>query len=337
MSRRAGSRHVRTRGFTLIELLVVIAIIAILIALLLPAVQQAREAARRSSCKNNMRQLGLAVYNYHDTFRMFPPNGALRNFAGDGFLPPNNTGGGGNQITNSGQSWMMHILPFIEQGPLYNQIDFSMAGGTWPSRFQTNTNNQNVAKTVISTYLCPSDNSHNEGRLNGRSDWHVSGDLFAVTSYKASAGSNWAWGLAAWINSSPRGRNAGSTDGLNRGNGYLCSNQSGVNGVTRVRDVLDGTSNTFAVGEVLAGYSRWNWWYNPNAVTATCAITLNYSTTINPNIGDWPNNYGFNSRHPGGGHFALLDGSARFISENINISVYRGAATISSGEVLGDF
>lgn len=331
------SRRFQNRGFTLIELLVVIAIIAILIALLLPAVQQAREAARRTQCKNNMKQIGLAIYNYHDTFNTFPTNGALRNFPGSGTLPPV-TGPGGNQITNSGQSWMMHILPYIEQANLYNRIDRNGIGGTWESKFQTNIVNQEVARTVLPAYLCPSDDSSGSGTLDRRSDWHVAADRFAVTNYKACAGSNWGAGLAAWNPVSwPTGRNAGSTDGLNRGNGYLCSNQTGVNGPTRVRDVTDGTSNTFAVGEALAGYSQWNWWFNPNAVTATAAITLNYSAKIPPNIGNWPNNYGFNSKHIGGGHFALLDGSARFVSENIDIGVYRAAATLSGGEVAGEF
>ncbi|MCA9034399.1 MAG: DUF1559 domain-containing protein [Planctomycetaceae bacterium] len=331
-------RCTRRDGFTLIELLVVIAIIAILIALLLPAVQQAREAARRTQCKNNMKQIALAIYNYHDTFNTFPTNGALRNFPGNSSLPAN-TGAGGNQITNSGQSWMMHILPYIEQANLYNQIDFNGTGGTWISKFQNNTNNQQIAKTVIRAYLCPSDNTNNNGLLDRRSDWHVAGDSFAVTNYKACAGSNWQAGLATWNPVvSTSGRNANNGDGLNFGNGYLCSNQLGNNGPTRVRDVTDGTSNTFAAGEALAGYSQWNWWYNPNAVTATAAITLNYFVKLpgTPAINNWPNNYGFNSRHVGGGHFAMLDGSARFVSENVDLGVYRAYGTISGGEIPGD-
>jgi hypothetical protein len=190
----------------------------------------------------------------------------------------------------------------------------------------------------VPVYLCPSDDGNNNGRLGGRSDYNPAGVEWGVTNYKACAGSNWGWGLAAWNPvTTTRGRNAGSTDGLNLGNGILCSNQTGVNGPTRVRDVIDGTSNTFAAGEALPAYSQWNWWYNPNAVTATCAIPLNRSVKLPPNPGDWPNNYGFNSRHVGGGHFALLDGSARFVSENIDINLYRAAGTVSGGEVQGEF
>ena len=331
----------RKTGFTLIELLVVIAIIAILIALLLPAVQQAREAARRTQCKNNMKQIALAFYNYHDTFTVFPVNYSLRGFAGNGALPPNTNDGPG--IINAGRSWLQFILPYVDQGPLYNKIDFSGVGGGWPGLFVNNPNNQEIAKTVLPVYLCPSDDGNNNGRLGGtgptnRSDYNPANVQWAVTNYKACAGSNWGWGLPAWnpVNTA-RGRNAGSNDGLNLGNGILCSNQTGVNGPTRVRDVIDGTSNTFAAGEALPAFSRWNWWYNPNAVTATCAIPLNRSVKLPPNVGDWPNNYGFNSRHAGGGHFAMLDGSARFVSENIDINLYRAAATVSAEEVQGEF
>src|SRR5213592_7905 len=101
----------RPAGFTLIELLVVIAIIAVLVALLLPAVQQAREAARRSQCKNNLKQLGLAFYNYHESFNMFPINFAVRG------------GGGGQAIADTGHSWLTMLLPSVDQAPLYNSIN----------------------------------------------------------------------------------------------------------------------------------------------------------------------------------------------------------------------
>src|SRR6056297_544562 len=130
---RSGRRRA---GFTLIELLVVIAIIAILVALLLPAVQQAREAARRSSCKNNLKQLGLALHNYHDTHGMFPINWGT---GYDGTTNP----------TSSVQfSWMTYILPYIEESALYDTINFNEA--------LDDPNNNAAASTVIDTYLCPS-------------------------------------------------------------------------------------------------------------------------------------------------------------------------------------
>ena len=308
------------RGFTLIELLVVIAIIAVLIALLLPAVQQAREAARRTQCKNNMKQIGLAFHNYHDTLNCFPVNFAVRG------------GGGGQAIADTGHSWLTMCLPYIDQANLYNTINHNgpLAG---------NAANIAAANTVIPAFLCPSDDGNNNGRLGNRSDYNVSPPgTWAVTNYKACAGSNWAWGIAAWNPvSSPSGKNAGSTDGLNAGNGILCSNQQNTNGPTRMRDITDGTSNTFAVGENLPAWTQWCWWYNPNAATATCAIPLNALLKRPLNVGDWPNNYAFASKHVGGGHFAMADGSARFVNENIDINVYRAVATIGGGEVASDF
>jgi prepilin-type N-terminal cleavage/methylation domain-containing protein len=314
--------YIRPRlAFTLVELLVVIAIIGILVGLLLPAVQAAREAARRMQCSNNVKQLGLAFHNYHDTFRVFPINSANRG------------SGGGPGIANTGKSWLQMILPQIEQSSLFNNIDFKVGlAGTTPSHLA----NQQAANTVIAAYLCPSDSENNNGRLGNRSDININPPgTWAVTNYKACAGSNWAWGVFSPV-STPGGRNGGNTDGLNMGNGILCSNQNATNPVTRMRDLTDGTSNTYAMGEALPGHSQWNWWYNPNAVTATCAMPLNAVLKRAKNIGDWPNNYSFASRHTGGGNFGLGDASVRFVSENIDIGTYRAYATISSGEVVSD-
>lgn len=312
-------RRTQRVGFTLIELLVVIAIIAVLIALLLPAVQQAREAARRSQCKNNMKQLGLAFHNYHDSLSCFPVNFAVRG------------NGGGQAIVDTGHSWITMSLPYLDQAPLYNSINHSgpLAG---------NAANTAAANTILQVCLCPSDSGNNSGRLDNRSDYLPNPPgVWAVTNYKACSGCNWAWGISAWNPvSTPGGKNSGNVDGLNMGNGILCSNQQNTNGPTRMRDIPDGTSNTFAIGEALPAWSSWNWWYNPNAVTATCAVPLNAVIKRPLNLGDWPNNYSMASQHVGGGHFTMADGAVRFISENIDINVYRAAATISSGEVSGD-
>jgi hypothetical protein len=159
---------------------------------------------------------------------------------------------------------------------------------------------------------------------------------WGVTNYKACAGSNWASGVFAPV-SSPNGKNAGNTDGLNAGNGVLCSNQQDTNPPTRMRDIRDGTSNTFCIGEALPGWSQWNWWYNPNAVTATCAIPLNAVIRRPKNIADWPNNYSFASKHVGGGQFTMCDASVRYVRDNIDIATYRAAATISSGEAMSEY
>lgn len=320
-------------AFTLVELLVVIAIIGILVGLLLPAVQAAREAARRMQCSNNAKQLGLAFHNYENATKSFPINYAYR---GKNGYP--NSGPG---IANSGRSWMQMILPYIEQNNLYNNIDFSQ--GLQPKNSAPTTpvgKNRLVAQTVVPTFLCPSDDSNEGGKLPGRSDLdetNAPADVWAVTSYKACAGSNWDQGVFKWVNSGATGvggKNAGQSDGLNFGNGILCSNQTNVNAPTKIRDLTDGTSNTFIIGEAMPGWTRWNWWYNPNACTATCAIPLNRVLKVAKNLNDWPNNYGFASRHVGGGQFAMGDGSVRFVSENIDTVVYRASATISSGEVV---
>jgi prepilin-type N-terminal cleavage/methylation domain-containing protein/prepilin-type processing-associated H-X9-DG protein len=328
------NRFIRIRpAFTLVELLVVIAIIGILVGLLLPAVQAAREAARRMQCSNNVKQIGLTFHNYESAVKSFPINYATR-----GKLGFPNTGPG---IANSGRSWMQMILPYMEQNNLYSNIDFTV--GLQPKSSPATSpvgKNRIVAATVLPTFLCPSDDSNEGGTLLNRSDLNETNapaDRWAVTSYKACAGSNWNAGLFAWVNSGATGvggKNAGQSDGLNLGNGVICSNQTDVNSKTRMGDITDGTSNTFIVGEAMPGWSQWNWWYNPNACTATTAIPLNRVLRVAKNIGDWPNNYGFASRHTGGANFGLADGSVRFVSDNINTATYRALATVSSGEVV---
>ncbi len=328
---RRSSNRIR-RAFTLVELLVVIAIIGILVGLLLPAVQAAREAARRMQCSNNVKQLGLSFHNYESSTKSFPINYATR-----GILGFPNTGPG---IANSGRSWMQMILPYIEQTNLYNNIDFTV--GLQPKSSAATTpvgKNRLVAATVIPTFLCPSDDSNEGGLLAGRSDLNETAapaDKWAVTCYKASSGSNWNAGLFRWTD--PAGKNAGQADGLNRGNGVICSNQTNVNAPTKIGHLTDGTSNTFIVGEAMPGWTNWNWWYNPNACTATVSIPLNRVLKVPKNLGDWGNTYGFASRHTGGAQFGFGDGSVRFVSENIDTATYRALATISSGEVIsGEF
>ena len=315
------------RAFTLIELLVVIAIIAILIALLLPAVQQAREAARRTECKNKMKQIGLAIHNYHDTHNTFPMS-----FTTDGLFT----------TVGRGRSWMIGILPFIEQAPLYATLDFSAplaptaTTGALPTPYTPNTV---AAMTVMSAFLCPSDPSSGVGKLTGRSN--LSSDAYGVTNYKAVAGNNWAWssthGNFTYTHTS--GRNSGSNNGLDAGNGWMCrNNRAGGPLVTRMRDLTDGTSNVLFVGEALPGRCSHSTWYWFNHTTATCAIPLNYyQKNLTIPASDWPTNYSFASAHTGGGQFLLGDGAVKFVSENIDLQLYRRAATIDGGEVLGEF
>jgi prepilin-type N-terminal cleavage/methylation domain-containing protein len=199
------------RGFTLVELLVVIAIIGILIALLLPAVQAAREAARRSQCSNNLKQIGLALQNYHDVHKVFPPVAAYgmgtRRFI-PGILEPS---GPEPALMHT---WLSLILPFMEQQPLWDQTDFTQQAWGQP-----------IVGTVVPTLLCPSDDGFGENPAETHN--------IAVTHYLASEGWHWWPGVVK----------PGGLPGKNYEN-LFSGNQA-----TPIRDVTDGTSNTLAVAE----------------------------------------------------------------------------------------
>jgi len=300
--------RLRSRGFTLVELLVSIAIIAVLIALIVPAVQAARERARRAQCQSQLKQLGLALHNYHDTHGMFPVN----------------YGAGLYNESNRGASWLAMILPQIGQTSLYGRINFGSP--------LTDSANDAAARTVVPTYLCPSDR-HGNGVMTNRRE---SNSPRAITNYKACLGSNWGWGSFAPVKSAG-GRNAGETDGMDRCNGMICRGGDHPPLVTRLTDIKDGTSTTLALGEAVPEWSWHTWWYWFNASTATCAVPLNYWHVPEDTDDDWFYNYSFASRHTGGAYFGLVDGSVRFLSENISRDVYRNIATIQGSEVIGEF
>lgn len=297
-------------GFTLLELLVVISIIGILIALLLPAVQAVREAARSVECRSKLRQVCLAMHSFHDVHRAFPINTSYTHDLGP---------------DSRSRSWMQGILPYVEQESLYEKIDVRASIIA----------NAAVAESVVSLYLCPSDD--NDGRLDFRADvpepW-----VLGVTNYKANSGSNWNYGT--FRRAEKMGRFAGSFDGDDEGNGLICrANKQPV--LTRMGHVRDGTSHTFAIGETIARWTKWAWWYSNNAVTGTAAIPLNYLKRpgMSPleNLHDWGHNSGFMSRHSGGANFSMVDGSTRLVSDSIDLGIYRALATIDGGEIVGEF
>lgn len=298
----------RREAFTLVELLVSLAVIALLMALLVPAVQAARERARRMQCQNHLKQLGLALHQYHDLHSMFPIN----------------YGSGPYNEYNVGASWLTMILPQIDQSTIYSQISFGQS--------LLNPQNDAASRMVVSTFLCPSD-IHGVGVMPNRRD---SNSPRAVTNYKASLGSNWEWGAFAPAMSA-LGRNNGMTEGLDHCNGLICRGGDVPPSTTRIADVRDGTSTTFAIGEASPDWSWHTWWYWFNGSTATCAVPLNFWRIPEDTDDDWFYNYSFASRHQGGAHFCLVDGSVRFISENINRNVYHSAATIQGAEVIGEF
>lgn len=294
-------------GFTLIELLVVIAIIAILIALLLPAVQQAREAARRTECKNKLKQLGIAVHNFTDVHNRLPYNG-----------DPATGSGCCNSTSRPEWSWIARCLPYLEQNNLYEQLGVGEGLHT--------RNNEPALATVLSELICPSDTS-NETYTNRAQHGSVT---VAVNTYKGVSGSNWAWG--DWTNTG----HTGNSHGLNNGNGIFYRGDNRRNKGLEV--ITDGTSNTLMIGEDVPKLNRHcGPWSYANTTTGTCAIPLNTGMVpvsgINTSDGYWQNVYSFRSEHPGGAQFTLADGSVVFVSENIDLTTYRELATIDGDEV----
>ncbi len=352
----------RKKGFTLIELLVVIAIIAILIALLLPAVQQAREAARRSTCKNNLKQLGIALHNYHDSHRTFPPNGVGGT--------TENTGGRYNQNWLAWSGFAM-LLPFVDQAPVYNKIDFNYR---WDNN-NGGTVNNTMARTRIPVFQCPSD--------PGSSAFYT-GNL-SPNSYGLSTGpaSNWS---------------------MRRTNPGFATLRKG----SMMRDLTDGASNTIVASELRIGLNtgQWDptvrprepfyrvtgagrlqragnengrvWRATPahitqiNAYYANCLSRYDsgsgwngssdeqgrfwasgrvywgpwFTTLIGPNAGPSCDNDNSvtdmsvkepSSYHVGGVHALIGDGAVKFVSENIDQAIWIGAGSARGGESLGEW
>ena len=329
------------RGFTLIELLVVIAIIAILIALLLPAVQQAREAARRTQCKNNLKQIGLAFHNYHDSMNMFPPGYNVV------IAPP--------VLDHNTKSAFERLLPYLDQAPLFNQIDQSVPMFNGPAGYNTTIQAQNtaLAATILPAFLCPSSTG------NPTDDYlYPAGALVPPifpsanctfkggrTDYSGTSGVFSTFGNIAYS-----GNQGGDREGAipNGGTGGKTS---------RMRDLIDGSSHTFFVGERTGGvliYYRAQ--PAPAAVQAlgptnggAWADSLAFEHWVAGSLydgsgtGPCPINCtnlrsrGFHCFHTGGAHFAMGDGAVRFVSENIHAYTFAGLITRKKGEIVGEF
>jgi prepilin-type N-terminal cleavage/methylation domain-containing protein len=353
MERRSRRRQ---RAFTLIELLVVIAIIAVLVALLLPAVQQAREAARRTQCRNNLKQFGLAIHNYENTFGWIP-------LGGTGHDATQNTwrfhwGQGINHPMSSYLSWQARILPFMDQQPLYNQINWSypnafdgpalpppapqpLPGINPANSGQILLGGQPLRLHAVPYAMCPSDTTQ---RLDGGR---------AQTSYTGSMGSQSTPSANSacepfQVNMEPLPWNAG------HGNSPHPHNLSGVFARLsniRFQDCSDGLSNILFVGEALpmcTDHLEGFWSQNGlgNGLGTTIVPPNNMNTCSgwpNPPIpactaqNNWNFSWGFRSMHAGGVHFLLGDGGVRFISENINIVTYNRLGGRRDGRPVGEF
>jgi prepilin-type N-terminal cleavage/methylation domain-containing protein/prepilin-type processing-associated H-X9-DG protein len=310
----------RRGGFTLIELLVVIAIIAILIGLLLPAVQKVREAAARMKCQNNLKQLGIAAHTYNDVHGNLPPGA-------QGTVPSLS-----NPATTiaPGTSWLVLILPQIEQDNLYRQYDQSQPYSAAV--------NLAVGGVKIATYQCPSGSTAASGNgsevSNGVANpsTHYYG-VMGPTGTATVNGTTYTYNVAS----------AGS-NGAYSNDGVLITTTASTYLKVRLNDITDGTSNTFMVGErsitensstcgatVNNAYRTWIRGQSGGSGAAKNATTPINSTCYNGSSNF--NDISFGSNHTQGANFGMGDGSVRFINQSIDINVYKAVASRGSGEV----
>jgi prepilin-type N-terminal cleavage/methylation domain-containing protein/prepilin-type processing-associated H-X9-DG protein len=336
------------RGFTLVELLVVIAIIGVLVGLLLPAVQAAREAARRMSCSNNIRQLGIAAAGHESAFKHLPDS-----FSSN---PRTDTL---SVFPQTQLSWMTGVLPYMEANNLHQNISFGFDVTNDPENgptLATPAINSNawIAQQNIALFRCPSDTSPTIPMAD-RLFRATSNQAYALTSYKGVSGSNWAWGnYPSTATPGPLNNDRfliNNGNGIGNGNGIFFAGYLGTMGLTPdlpgvkcstlIAAIKDGLSNTLMIGESVGSFSTNTWWFGAEGSTATCSIPLNAAAVcmntgnkrsdLTKCAGDWANNSSFMSEHNTGVNFAAADGSVRFVANSIDIQIYRALASIQDG------
>ena len=302
-----NTRRVDGGGFTLVELLVVIAIIGILVALLLPAVQAAREAGRRASCVNNMRQIGLGLHMYHDTCRRMPP----------GWMAFDPDTGAPHWFGEPGWGWAARLLPYMEQRSAYKDLIRLELPITDPA-------NDKARVLTIMSYRCPSDGGAPTVFLQGGGLYVGSGDGFspvelATNNYLGVFGTEDFHEVCS--------------GGSCRGNGSFFLNR----GVC-FADIVDGLSNTFVVGERCSRLAPSTWvgmvTGGQHAPARICGVA-----TYPPNSEKEPKHYfhNFSSFHPAGTNFLAADGSVRLVPENIDEKTYHALCTRSSRDLVGHY
>lgn len=295
------------RGFTLIELLVVITIIAILIALLLPAVNSIREVARRTQCSNQIKQLGLAILSYQTQFTVAPISISPWCTGDTSQCPPE----------RNGKGWIVSILPQIDQGPLYDKVNFK--GDFFSGGGMKHASNATVYKTVLPVLHCPNDP---ESKLLSKNQFQWDNLETGVTNYKGCIGDTRMGGSSSsFPGTEPDCHNADYCNGMFWRNSYKRAN--------RFDNFPDGQSNTFFVGEDVPAHNRHSAWMYSNGDYSSCHAPLNHMPKP-PNPAHWPNAISFRSLHPGGANFVFGDGSVHFISDGIKHEVYRALGTRDS-------
>lgn len=331
--------HARRFAFTLVELLVVIAIIGVLVALLLPAVQQAREAARRTECRNNLKQIALASITFHDTFGSFQPG----DVSADG-----NCGLSNSYQYNSGVSSLGVLLPYVEQDNLYNQMDswksvehrkagkkgtaswcYGYEGGyMYHWNYSSNPGTKAASKIPVNAFTCPSDTFRGDKAYLHLQAWckdggsegskcSASGSSYDFSGY---VGNTQDYALTSYL---PVGGYLGRLDNTNGAWAGIFGGWS----QTRIRDVTDGTSNTLLYGETTGGDTLNFTWMGAGAFNSAWGLE-------NPRSADWYHN---SSEHPGGVQFAMADGSVQFIPITIDYTTYIGLAGLADGIVVGGY
>lgn len=308
------------QAFTLVELLVVIAIIGVLIALLLPAVQQAREAARRMSCTNQLKQIGLALHNYHDTFGTFPRHTAWHNGGGAGNSSP---------APDNGLSWRAMILPFIEQTTLHDQLNFNL-----PLNDTTSSpSNYDLIQLPVDAYICPSDATGRKTQSGNQYLWSNWCYPNSNCSQSTPLGTTHYKGYMGHANDLPLSSNKYPIAMFDRRKGHAL----------RMRDLVDGTSNILAVAEVSPEFYAWSTWASWSA-PILAAHTPNHAWRVFGKVGarsstqhGWTDGYQASSFHPGGVNALVADGSVHFVPEVVDLSAYQQSVHPQDGMPTGGF